>query len=153
MSTEEKKVKESSGGQGFISLPDEGKPYSALGTEWKLVATSGDTSGACEVIEAVFPPQGGFPPHYHHFDEGIYFLEGSMTLVVGDRTVKASAGTFTFVPRGMVHSWLNESSTPCKVLIWFMPSFGPGIEGALEELSQWSQGEPDMAKLSAIFQK
>ncbi len=154
MSTVEKKVKESSGGQGFISLPDEGKRLSALGTDFKLKAVSGDTSGLFEALEGVWPPQEGFAPHTHGFDEGVYVLEGTMTLELGDRTVKASAGSFAFIPRGMVHSWQNESmTTACKLLLLFVPSFGPGCQGLMEELNQLSPCEPDMARVAEIFKR
>ncbi len=154
MSTKEKKVKESSGDQGFISMPDEGKRLSALGIDFNLRAVSGDTNGLFEALEGVWAPQGGFAPHTHGFDEGVYVLEGAMTLEYGGRTVKASAGSFGFIPRGMVHSWQNESTTTaCKLLLLFAPSFGPGCQGLMKELSQLPPGQPDMAKVAEIFER
>ena len=55
--------------------------------------------------------------HYHlHSDASSYVLEGEATLITYDenydKTVQhLGAGDFTYVPRGVIHKYINESAT------------------------------------------
>lgn len=139
--------------KSYTSLAGEGYLISALGSEFNMKASFEETRGIMEVMESIWPPQGGMPPHVHAFDEIAYFSEGKMKLTIDDKIVEASAGSFVYIPKDVVHTWHNDSSTICKALIMFMPKFGPGLRNLLEELDRLPQGEPDMAKVSDIFNR
>ncbi len=56
-----------------------------------------------------------------HTDEGFYIADGEMTFQLGDRQVVARAGTFVFVPRGVVHTARNTGDRPMRGLLILSP--------------------------------
>jgi mannose-6-phosphate isomerase-like protein (cupin superfamily) len=81
------------------------------------------TSNAYAVLEALVVPGGGPPPHIHHReDELFYVLEGDIAIRVGERTVRASAGTCVHVPSGAVHTFRNEGSRPARMVVQYAPA-------------------------------
>jgi len=59
-------------------------------------------------------------------------LEGTLNILVGERTVTATAGAFILVPRGTVHTFSNGGSAPAKVLVIISPA---GFEQFFEEIA------------------
>lgn len=97
-----------------------------------FLATAEDTQGNFALIESVGRKGHAPPPHIHHREEeSFYVLEGEMAITVGDRTVKATPGTFVVVPRDTVHSFTIESEQ-VRVLTLVTPA---GMEGWFEEFS------------------
>jgi len=132
--------------------PGEGNIGSVLGDKYTFKAVSKDTGGAYAVWEVAAPPLAGGPPAHIHEreDEAFYILEGELSFQIGERTAIASAGTFVFAPRGIVHKFSNPSSKPVKALVIASPA---GFEKALEEMAQIApRGDqpPDVQKLIAI---
>ena len=85
--------------------------------------------------EFVVPAATAGPPlHLHRdWDEAFYVLEGEMTFLIDGRTSSAPAGLFVFVPRGILHTFWNESAAPAKQLTVFIPS---GIEAYFEDATR-----------------
>lgn len=132
--------------------PGEGNTGSVLGDKYTFKAVSKDTGGAYALWEVAAPPLAGGPPAHIHEreDEAFYILEGELSFQIGERTAIASAGTFVFAPRGIVHKFSNPSSKPVKALVIASPA---GFEKALEEMAQIApRGDqpPDVQKLIAI---
>ena len=76
-----------------------------------------------------------------------------MNFQIGERTVRATAGTFAFAPRGIAHKFSNPGAKPAKALVIVSPG---GFEKALEEMSQFAaRGDqpPDLEKLRAVAGK
>nr|WP_246863179.1 cupin domain-containing protein [Dolichospermum sp. UHCC 0315A] len=68
---------------------------------------SAATLGAYGLLEVVFQPQGGAPPHYHEQEnESFYILEGEIEFQVAEKTYIASAGSFVHIPKGKIHSFI-----------------------------------------------
>ena len=64
----------------------------------------------------------GPPLHLHpHTDEAFYVAEGELTFHLEDREVVAGAGSFIFVPRGMVHTARNSGPGPMRGLLLLSP--------------------------------
>jgi mannose-6-phosphate isomerase-like protein (cupin superfamily) len=132
--------------------PGEGNTGSVLGDKYTFKAVSKDTGGAYALWELAAPPLADGPPAHIHEreDEAFYILEGELSFQIGERTAIASAGTFVFAPRGIVHKFSNPSSKPVKALVIASPA---GFEKALEEMAQIAPGgdqPPDLQKLIAI---
>src|SRR5690349_11751555 len=141
--------------ENILLGPGEGSSVSVLGDRYTFKAMSKDTGGAYALWEMAAPPlAGGPPPHIHeHEDEAFYILEGELSFQIGEQTAIASAGSFAFAPRGIVHKFSNPSSKPAKALVIASPG---GFEKALEEMSQLApRGDqpPDMNKLLVIADK
>lgn len=102
------------------------------GSLMTFLATGEDTQGKFALIEVFGRKDNVPPPHIHHReDEVFYALEGEMTVLVGDRTIKAVPGTMVFLPRNVQHSFTVESLQG-RMLILLAPA---GLEGWFKELS------------------
>ena len=63
-------------------------------------------------------------PHYHaDHTECIYVLEGQGTFYLGDQVMELQPGDFVMIPRGVIHSFKNKTSTKSKVLSVQTPKF------------------------------
>jgi quercetin dioxygenase-like cupin family protein len=73
--------------------------------ERRVLASAAETGGAYEVVEyADVLWRAPLTPHAHDYDEALYAAAGELEIRVGERLVRATAGTFVFLPRGVVHS-------------------------------------------------
>lgn len=104
-----------------------------VGDTYTFKGTTENTGGAL-LFEACVPPQSGPLPHIHHReDEAFYVLEGDIEVLEGDRTFVAGAGSFVFLPRGVVHGFKNVGAQPARMLIMATPA---GLEKFFEEVGQ-----------------
>lgn len=64
-------------------------------------------------LRGTLPPhQQGPPLHIHHFeDEEGTVIAGTLSAVVGDRTLTAGPGEPVTLPRGVPHRWWNDGDT------------------------------------------
>ena len=95
---------------------------------WLLtfLATGQDTQGQFALLELAGRKGNVPPPHIHHREsETFYVLEGEVTFSVGGRTIKATAGTMAFVPRGTLH-WFTIDSDKVRLLVLNAPA---GLDG------------------------
>jgi mannose-6-phosphate isomerase-like protein (cupin superfamily) len=67
------------------------------------------------------------PPHLHRRHvESFYVLEGEMARTVGDRELRAEAGSWAQVPPGVPHTFSFPGSEPVRFLNLHTPSCGFG---------------------------
>jgi mannose-6-phosphate isomerase-like protein (cupin superfamily) len=91
---------------------------------------------------AVAPKQMGPSPHLHDdLDELMYVLEGTATVMIGEKIYEVEAGGWNFRPRRIVHSFWNASARPLRFIDCF---FNQNFEDYLEEL--FHNIIPDMVK-------
>ncbi len=111
-----------------------GPMYCGPGDRVSFLVTGEESHGGCFVVEAMFAPGGGPPPHFHHAeDETFYILEGSSTFQAGGQTFYAKAGDFIHIPRGTVHSVRNDGAVPCRALTIISPAGPTGMQRFFEE--------------------
>jgi mannose-6-phosphate isomerase-like protein (cupin superfamily) len=70
-------------------------------------------------IITMAPGRAGPSMHLHEDeDDAFYVLDGELTFVLGEEReeVPAPAGTFVLVPPGALHTFLNRTDTPVRVL-------------------------------------
>ena len=105
-----------------VILPDVGGA-AAEAARGPVVLGPEQTGEAYVVMIGAMPAGDPGPPlHLHpHTDEAFYIAEGEMTFQLEDRVVVAGAGTFVFVPRGMVHTARNSGSGPMRGLLLLSP--------------------------------
>ena len=148
----------SDGHQPYVLSREEGTSVWFLGTLMTVKATGETTSKGFALIEQVLPPGFAPPPHVHHTeDEAFYILEGSITITCGDRTFNAIAGSFVYLPRGIVHGFTVAADQPARLLQINTPT---GLEHFFEEMGEKAQaltlpppGPPDVEKLMALAAK
>lgn len=102
------------------------------GSLMTFLASGEDTQGQFALLEIAGRKGNVPPPHIHRReDEVFYVLEGELTVSVGDRTIKATAGTMVFLPRNVPHSFTIDSEQS-RMLVLLSPA---GFEGWFKELS------------------
>ncbi len=148
------------GTDGYVHAPQEGRPVWLLDglVVWK--ATRGTTGGHFELVEQQGRRGFGPPVHLHEQEaEGFYILEGELTFLLNDRTIRAEPGSFVFVPPATKHAFVVDSAE-AKFLLVVTP---PGkFEAFVNELSEPatsailpppSTTPPDRARFDAAAQR
>ena len=137
--------------EGIALPPEGGKAIHVLGNPWMIKARAEDTGGSIAVMEGTFRPGSGAPAHVHRqHEETFYVLEGEFAFQLGTQTVKATAGTFVFVPRDVPHAFENVGNQPGRIVGIMTPG---GYEKFFEELAQLPPGPPDRTQFQEIFEK
>ena len=117
----------------WIVQPDDDKAmiYGA-GDEYALLATGQHTDGNYFFVEATVPPGGGPPTHIQtREEEGFYVLDGELVFWASGQRVEAGPGTFINIPKGVPHSFKNESDRTARMVFFFVPA---GIEAMFEKM-------------------
>jgi quercetin dioxygenase-like cupin family protein len=98
-----------------VIRPGEGRTVPALGMQYKVGAAT--RSANLLVMEGVVLPGVLVTPHTHtREDECSFILEGSLTYLVGDDVLEATAGSYVPKPRNVRHAFWNASHAPAKVI-------------------------------------
>ena len=96
---------------------------------FKVVAE--DTNGAFSLAEVTAGPEFAPPPHVHHRqDESFYVLEGAFEFSIGGRAFTAGAGSFVYLPKGIVHMHRAAGGASAKAVVMYTPA---GVERFIEE--------------------
>ena len=116
------------------------RDLAVVGDTVRILLAGADTGGGFALIEETSPPGGGPPPHVHHNeDEVFYVVEGTVEFLLGNRWVRAGAGTGFFGPRGVPHTFRNAGSGPSRVLATISPA---GFERFFEEVDRLAASGP-----------
>ena len=129
--------------EAWILGQGEGKRFAgSTGATFILKAGAGETVSGYSLIEAIVP--AGLPSpaaHVHNqHEEGFYVLSGEMTVLLGERAVRAVAGSFVLVPRGTRHSYGNSGASEARCLVIGSPG---GIEGLFEAFAKLAEASGD----------
>jgi mannose-6-phosphate isomerase-like protein (cupin superfamily) len=115
-----------------------------------IKATGEDTAGSLYLGEAVAQPGfAGPPPHRHrHLHDMFYVLEGVLTVMLGEETLKLEAGSFVCVPPGTVHTFSNRSEERARFLNFNTPA---GWENYMRDLGELlASGDPGPEEIGRI---
>ena len=85
------------------------KPYNVLGMPTYLKVAGKDTNNQLSGFYGDYRRNQGPPLNLHDMDEAFYIIEGEFLFQLGDKKVKAVAGSTVFVPGMMPHAWLVTS--------------------------------------------
>jgi mannose-6-phosphate isomerase-like protein (cupin superfamily) len=77
--------------------------------------------------------------HSHDEDDVFYVLEGTMSILLGDRWVDAPRGSFVLVPGGVTHDFENRGATRAGVLNVSVPG---DFESEMPGIAQWFAEHP-----------
>jgi len=77
--------------------------------------------------------------HSHDEDDVFYVLEGTMSILVGDRWIDASRGAFVLIPGGVTHDFENRTQARAGILNVSAPGdFEPEMPG----IARWFAEHP-----------
>ena len=139
---------------GIVVSPGEGRvvQLGGLGVVFKML--SDQTGGNFAVIEhPIAPGTLAAPPHRHqNEDEASYVLDGMVTIEIGERVIYASPGTLVFKPRGVFHTFWNQTESPARILEIISPA---GFEKYFEEVAELAalHVPPDDPRRVALSEK
>ncbi len=120
---------------------------------------SAETDGQFSVAEVASRPGGGVPPHNHRaMDEFFYVIEGEYEFTLDGQALRAPAGSFVHVPRGVFHGFRNVGSTTARMADFHTPG---GFEKFFEECGAECEDPakppapkpPDMEWLMGVFER
>lgn len=81
------------------------------------------------------PNSEGPAPHQHDDQEQIfYILQGTISVLVGDKRIEAERGTFIRIPRSTMHTFANRTDTKAGMLNVDIPG---GFERNLPSMVEW----------------
>ena len=114
-----------------------------------------DTGGALDLFEVTVQANARVPVPHHHRDweETVYGLEGTITFTMAGKPVDIPPGGTLFIPRGVVHGFVNKTQAPAKILSVLTPGvLGP--EYFREMAAALGGGAPpDPKKLGEIMNR
>jgi quercetin dioxygenase-like cupin family protein len=121
----------------------------------RFLRTKDDTSGALDLFEVMIPPNSRMQvPHYHRdWEETVYGLEGIVTWMVAGKRIEVGPGDDLFIPRGVVHGFVNETQAIAKMLCVLTPGvLGPEF---FREMAVAVGGSvpPDPARMVEIMKR
>ncbi len=141
----------------IILHSSEGCLHELAGVKLFVKANKEETNGSWSLIEYHAPANfAGPPPHFHKMmEETFYVLEGTPSFHLDGKKITGAAGSFIYIPVGMLHTFSNMSDVPAKFLVHMSPG---GFEKYFDEVAALFKEEgkwppSDMSKLINLFGK
>lgn len=107
---------------GVFLPPGEGRSYPMGRISAVFKADGDETQSEYSISEWWLEPHTQGPgAHSHTEDDIFYVIEGTMSLLIGDRWVDAPKGSFILAPGGVTHDFENRSSSRAGVLNFSIP--------------------------------
>ena len=120
--------------------PDGGRRYDMGRIVAVFKADGTETEGGYSISEWWLEPHTTGPgAHTHAEDDVFYVLDGTMSVLVGDRWVDAHKGAFVLVPGGVTHDFENRSDARAGVLNFSHPG---DFEQRMPGIVEWFTDHP-----------
>ncbi len=118
--------------EAYVLGPGEGRAIGLGSFEMVVKASAEQTSAAFSLLEAVEPPGFGPPTHIHRdAAEAFYVLEGEYAIFLGEEEKRCPAGSFVYIPAGVLHGF-RVGDRPSRKLNIYSPA---AMVGYFDELS------------------
>ncbi len=119
----------------------EGRTYPMGRISAVFKADGNETKGKYNISEWWLEPNCKGPgAHSHDAADCIFFvIEGTMTILVGDKWIDAKQGAFILVPGGVMHDFENRSSKRAGVLNLSTPGT---FEKEMPAIADWFAKNP-----------
>lgn len=129
--------------------PGKGETLEAMGSKVRILLDGSHTQNLFSMFEIEDPAGTSIPLHIHHADsEAFYILEGAYEMTIGNKTERAVAGSFVYVPRGMPRGRRNYTKQPGRMLVISATS---GHEKFYREIAQMKSYDP--ARLEVVARR
>jgi quercetin dioxygenase-like cupin family protein len=118
-----------------------GRVLTARGSVMAFKALGAQTDGDFSLMERTLPPGGRTPPAHRHTNcsEAFFVLDGSITFWIEDSELTGAPGDFLLVPRGVAHTFGNQSQAGARLLVLHAPA----ADGYFTELHKlWGGDHP-----------
>ena len=141
------------GEQVILLPPGGGRVYEQPGFRGLIKVDDSESGGRqCFSEWTVDPGDDGPPPHLHReHQEAFFVVAGTLVFRAGDEAIEAGAGSFVFIPPGVVHTFSNRSEAPASCVNAYVPG---GIEGFFVEAGEaMASGELDGGQIERLSEK
>ncbi|HSD36378.1 MAG TPA: cupin domain-containing protein [Rhodocyclaceae bacterium] len=123
-----------------VLAPGEGRAYPMGRISAVFKADEAETDSRYSVSEWWLEPRTQGPgPHSHAEDDLFYIIEGTMSVLVGEKWVEADKGAFVLIPGGVTHDFQNRGSVRAGLLNFSTP--GP-FEPEMPGIAEWFAKNP-----------
>ena len=120
-----------------IRMPEENKGVILRGHPMVFLVTGEDTKHT-SMFDWTIPAGFATGLHVHRVqEETFYVLEGECEWHVGEKTIRATPGTYLFIPPGVPHNITNVSQKPARVLMTVSPRARALFRRACETRRAW----------------
>jgi len=145
-------------GQGGAVMPTSTPEEIKVGEVAIRFLVEGERSaGSVAVFEFDVPAGARVPvPHSHDgYEETIYGLQGVLTWTVEGTPTDVGPGEALFIPRGVVHHFINTRDIDAKALAIVTPGvLGPDFfREVADVLAAASGGPPDLAAIATVMRR
>ena len=124
----------------IVLPPGAGRAYPMGRISAVFKADEEETASRYSISEWWLEPKTTGPgAHSHKEDDVFYVLEGTMSFLVGETWIDATAGSFVLVPGGVTHDFENRSASRAGVLNISTPG---GFEPEMPAISAWFKEHP-----------
>ena len=137
----------------YVLQPGEARVIPLGAFDVLVHADAAATDGAFALIETDDPEVGGGPPLHVHRDcaESFYVIEGAYRMHIDGRDFACPAGSFIYVPAGVVHTF-QSSSAGSRKLNLYTPSGMVGYFDALREALAAGVADAQLDAIADRFQ-
>jgi quercetin dioxygenase-like cupin family protein len=135
--------------QAIIRWPEENKGVTLAGEPMAFLVT-GANSKHTSMFDWTLPARFSTGRHIHRVqEETFYVLEGECEWEIGDQIIRATPGSFVFIPPGIPHNIANATDLPARMIMTVSP---PGHERYFEELANLAArpGPPDAQAIGEL---
>lgn len=138
-------------GGALVLLPGEARTIGVGGFDVTVHADAATTDGLFSLIETGEREPGGGPPLHVHRDcsESLFVLAGAYVMHLDGREFACPAGSFVYVPQGMVHTF-RTLETDSRKLNLYSPA---GMVGYFDELAAGITAGMTDADLDALAER
>lgn len=146
----------------FLIPPKAELEVGPLGSNMRTLIHSSQTNMQFSCVEAVLAPKkiAGSPHKHENLDELMYVIEGTASVLLGDKVIEVSAGSWHLRPRGIVHViWNSENENLCIIDMYFNQNFEDYLEELYHKIipevieRKISFEDPEIAKRVAALDK
>jgi quercetin dioxygenase-like cupin family protein len=117
------------------------------GNAYRIIASSSDTGGVYAAVEAVISSPDGLGMRRHtREDISAYVLEGSVRVLMAERTVEMGQGDFVRIPRGVGHE-IQSTGERARVMLIATPA---GIEKMIGEMGEAPEAMREVARRHGV---
>lgn len=133
----------------FLIPSKEPLQVGSMGSEMRTIINSSQTNKQFSCVEAILAPKkiAGMPHKHANLDELMYVMEGTASVLMGDKVVEVPAGSWHLRPREIVHVVWNSGTENLRLIDMY---FNQNFEDYLEEV--YHQIIPDVIKRNLTFE-
>ena len=138
-------------GGGVVLVPGEARVVDLGGFEVVVHADGSESDGQFSLIETGERESGGGPPLHVHRDcaETFVVIAGRYAMHLGDEEFECPAGSFVYVPKGLVHTFRTLDAGSRKLNL-YTPA---GMVGYFDELAAGIRTGMDRADLDELAER